>query len=113
MKGDDEPEVNKESYDKLETIKNKVEDLKDKLNLPKEFLDNKKVNFGFSFSVNDAGLKIDFHDENHNSMSQTFIDFNKNDFDSINQMVSKYVTALSMLMLNFNKINVNEKTINK
>ena len=46
-------------------------------------------------------------------MSQTFIDFNKNDFDSINQMVSKYVTALSMLMLNFNKINVNEKTINK
>ena len=113
MKGDDEPEVNKESYDKLETIKNKVEDLKDKLDLPKEFLDNKKVNFGFSFSVNDAGLKIDFHDENHNSMSQTFIDFNKNDFDSINQMVSKYVTALSMLMLNFNKINVNEKTINK
>ena len=114
MKGDDdEPEVNKDSYDKLDTVKNKVEDLKDKLNLPKEFLDNKKVNFGFSFSVNDAGLKIDFHDENHNSMSQTFIDFNKNDFDSINQMVSKYVTALSMLMLNFNKINVNEKTINK
>lgn len=114
MKGDDdEPEVNKESYDKLETIKNKVEDLNDKLNLPKEFLNNKKVNFGFSFSVNDAGLKIDFHDENHNSMSQTFIDFNKNDFDSIEQMVSKYVTALSMLMLNFNKINVNEKTINK
>ena len=114
MKGDDdEPEVNKESCDKLETLKNKVEDLKDKLNLPKEFLENKKVNFGFSFSVNDAGLKIDFHDENHNSMSQTFIDFNKNDFDSINQMVSKYVTALSMLMLNFNKINVNEKTINK
>ena len=114
MKGDDdEPEVNKESYDKLDTVKNKVEDLKDKLDLPKEFLDNKKVNFGFSFSVNDAGLKIDFHDENHNSMSQTFIDFNKNDFDSIEQMVSKYVTALSMLMLNFNKININEKTINK
>lgn len=110
---DDEPEVNKESYDKLDTVKNKVEDLKDKLDLPKEFLDNKKVNFGFSFSVNDAGLKIDFHDENHNSMSQTFIDFNKNDFDSIEQMVSKYVTALSMLMLNFNKININEKTINK
>lgn len=115
MKGDDDkkPEVDKESYDKLEKFKNKVEDLKDKLNLPKEFLDNKKVNFGFSFSVNDAGLKIDFHDENHNSMSQTFIDFNKNDFDSIEQMVSKYVTALSMLMLDFNKINVNEKTINK
>ena len=87
--------------------------MKDKLDLPKEFLDNKKVNFGFSFSVNDAGLKIDFHDENHNSMSQTFIDFNKNDFDSIEQMVSKYISALSMLMLNFNKINVNEKTINK
>lgn len=114
MKGDDdEPEVNKDSYDKLDIVKNKVEDLKDKLNLPKEFLDNKKVNFGFSFSVNDAGLKIDFHDENHNSMSQTFIDFNKNDFDIIEQMVSKYVTALSMLMLNFNKINVNEKSINK
>lgn len=118
MKGDDEkPEVNKESYDKLEKFKNKVEDLKDKLyptiDLPKEFLDNKKVNFGFSFSANDAGLKIDFYDEHHNSMSQTFIDFNKNDFDSIEQMVSKYVTALSMLMLNFNKINVNEKTINK
>ena len=116
MKGDDDdekPEVNKETYDKLEEIKNKVEDLKDKLDLPKEFLENKKVNFGFSFSVNDAGLKIDFHDENHNSMSQTFIDFNKNDFDSIEQMVSKYVTSLSMLMLNFNKINVNEKTINK
>lgn len=114
MKGDDdEPEVNKDSYDKLDTVKNKVEDLKDKLDLPKEFLENKKVNFGFSFSVNDAGLKIDFHDENHNSMSQTFIDFNKNDFDSIEQIVSKYVTALSMLMLNFNKINVNEKTINK
>ena len=115
MKGDDDekPEVNKESYDKIEEIKNKVEDLKDKLDLPKEFLDNKKVNFSFSFSVNNAGLKIDFHDENHNSMSQTFIDFNKNDFDSIEQMVSKYVTALSMLMLNFNKINVNEKTINK
>ena len=112
MKGDDdEPEVNKESYDKLEEFANKVEDLKDKLDLPKEFLDNKKVNFGFSFSVNDAGLKIDFHDENHNSMSQTFIDFNKNDFNSIEQMVSKYVTALSMLMLNFNKININEKTI--
>lgn len=115
MKGDDDekPEVNKESDNKIEEFKNKVEDLKDKLDLPKEFLDNKKVNFGFSFSVNDAGLKIDFHDENHNSMSQTFIDFNKNDFDSIEQMVSKYVSALSMLMLNFNKINVNEKTINK
>lgn len=115
MKGDDDekPEVNKESDNKIEEFKNKVEDLKDKLDLPKEFLDNKKVNFGFSFSVNDAGLKIDFHDENHNSMSQTFIDFNNNDFDSIEQMVSKYVTALSMLMLNFNKINVNEKTINK
>ena len=113
MKGDDEQEVNKESYDKLEEFTNKVEDLKDKLDLPKEFLDNKKVNFGFSFSVNNAGLKIDFHDENHNSMSQTFIDFNNNDFDSIEQMVSKYVTALSMLMLNFNKINVNEKTIKK
>lgn len=115
MKGDDDekPEVNKESDNKIEEFKNKVEDLKDKLDLPKEFLDNKKVNFGFSFSVNDAGLKIDFHDENHNSMSQTFIDFNNNDFDSIEQMVSKYVTALSMLMLNFNKINVNEKTIKK
>lgn len=93
----------------------KVEDLKEKLypslDLPKEFLDNKKVNFDFSFSANDAGLKIDFHDEHHNSMSQTFIEFNKNDFDSINQMISKYVTALSMLMLSFNKINVNEKTI--
>lgn len=114
---DEKPEVDKESYDKLEAFKNKVEDLKEKLypslDLPKEFLDNKKTNFGFSFSANDAGLKIDFYDEHHNSMSQTFIDFNKNDFDSINQMVSKYVTALSMLMLNFNKINVNEKTISK
>lgn len=113
----DKPEVDKESYDKLEKFKNKVEDLMEKpypsLDLPKEFLDNKKVNFGFSFSANDTGLKIDFHDEHHNSMSQTFIDFNKNDFDSINQMISKYVTALSMLMLNFNKINVKEKTISK
>lgn len=112
---DEKPEVDKESYDKLEKFKNKVEDLKEKLqpslDLPKEFLDNKKVNFGFSFSANDAGLKIDFYDEYHNSMSQTFIDFNKNDFDSINQMISKYVTALSMMMLNFNKINVKEKTI--
>lgn len=116
MKGDDDekPEVNKESDNKLEEFKNKVEDkLYSTIDLPKEFIDNKKVNFGFSFSVNDAGLKIDFHDENHNSMSQTFIDFNKNDFDSIEQMVSKYVSVLSMLMLNFNKINVNEKTINK
>lgn len=116
MKGDDDekPEVNKESDNKLEEFKNKVEDkLYSTIDLPKEFIDNKKVNFGFSFSVNDAGLKIDFHDENHNSMSQTFIDFNKNDFDSIEQMVSKYVSALSMLMLNFNKININEKTINK
>ena len=112
---DKKQEVDKESYDKLEKFKNKVEDLKEKLypslDLPKEFLDNKKTNFGFSFSANDAGLKIDFHDEHHNSMSQTFIDFNKNDFDSINQMISKYVTALSMVMLNFNKINVKEKTI--
>lgn len=114
MKGDDdEPEVNKKSDNKLEEFTNKVEDLKDKLDLPKEFLDNKKVNFSFSISVNDAGLKIDFHDENHNSMSQTFINFNKNYFDNIEQMVSKYVSVLSMLMLNFNKINVNEKTINK
>lgn len=116
MKNDDEkPEVDKESYEKLEKFKNKVEDLEKKLyptlDLPKEFVKNKKVNFGFSFSVNDVGLKIDFYDKHHNSMSQTFINFNKNDFDNINQMISKYVTALSMLMFNFNKINVKEKTI--
>lgn len=114
-KNDKKPEVDTESCEKLDVFKNKVEDLKENLypslDLPKEFLDNKKVNFGFSFSANDAGLKIDFHDEHHNSMGQTFIEFNKNDFDSINQMISKYVTVLSMLMLNFNKINVTEKTI--
>lgn len=114
-KNDKKPEVDTESCEKLDAFKNKVEDLKENLypslDLPKEFLDNKKVNFGFSFSANDAGLKIDFHDEHHNSMGQTFIEFNKNDFDSINQMISKYVTVLSMLMLNFNKINVTEKTI--
>lgn len=99
------------SYEKVETFKNKVEYLKNRfvktLDLPKEFEENKKVNFGFSFSANDTGIKIEFYDQNHNSTSQTFIDFSKNDSDSTKQMIAKYVSALSMLSLSFNKININ------
>lgn len=122
MKGDNDkkPEVDKESYDKLEKSKNKVEDLKDKLSpaldLPKEFLNNKKVNFGFSFSANDAGLKIKFYDQNLKFLNnEVFIDFSKNDFDSIKQVIANYVSALSMFMmtLNFVKIGTDKKTISK
>lgn len=122
MKGDDDkkPEVDKESYDKLEKSKNKVEDLKDKLSpaldLPKEFLNNKKVNFGFSFSANDAGLKIKFYDQNLKFLNnEVFIDYSKNDFDSIKQVIANYVSALSMFMmtLNFVKIGTDKKTISK
>lgn len=111
------PVMNNESYsyDRLEAFKDKVEDLKNKLyktlDLPKEFEENKKVNFGFSFSANDAGIKIDFYNEHHNSMSQTFIDFSKNNSGSTKQMIEKYVSALSMLTLSFNKINGDDKTI--
>lgn len=119
QKNDEKPEVDKKSYayHKLEKFKNKVEGLNNKLcsssDLPKEFEENKKVNFGFSFSASDAGLKIKFYDQNHNSMSQILIDLSKNDSDSTKQIIAKYVSDLSMLSLSLSKINVNEKTISK
>lgn len=115
----DKPKLEEENklYENIEVFKNKVENLKrsfyKSLDLSKEFEENKKVNFGFSFSANDFGIKIEFYDENHKSMSQIFIDFTKIDSDNIEQRISKFVSALSMLSLSLNKININEKTISK
>lgn len=73
--------------------------------VPKEPEDDKNLNFDFSINVNNKGIKFEFHDENHKLMSETSVDFNKDDLNNIGQVVGKYISNLIELNLELNKLN--------
>lgn len=99
---------------KINPIKGK-KDMKIENNLktspfvPKESEDTKNLNFDFSINVNNKGIKFEFHDENHKLMSETSVDFNKDDLNNIGQVVGKYISNLIELNLELNKLNQDKR----